>query len=270
MAERKSLDQFYTNSDVAIRLWTTYQTYMPRHNYILEPSAGTGSFYNLLPVDKRIGIDLEPKAPGIIRQDFLEFKPEEKKRYIVIGNPPFGKCSSLAIKFFNKCAEFADLIGFIIPRTFKRISIQNKLNLDFNLIWSEDLPVNPCCFTPQMGAKCCFQIWKRGEPRVSVVLAATHDDFDFLPYGPLDAKGQPTPPAGADFVIKAYGSNCGSIKINGLDELRPKSWHWIKANIDISTLKNRFNSLDYSVSKDTVRQDSIGKRDLIQLYSAKY
>ena len=45
--------------------------------------------------------------------------------------------------------------------------------------------------------------------------------------------------------------------------LRPKSWHWIKSNIDINELKNRFNSLDYSISNDTVRQDSLGQREVI-------
>ena len=35
--------------------------------------------------------------------------------------------------------------------------------------------------------------------------------------------GQPTPPDGVDFVMKAYGSNCGEIKDLDLHDLRPKS-----------------------------------------------
>jgi hypothetical protein len=41
-------------------------------------------------------------------------------------------------------------------------------------------------------------------------------------------------------------------------------------NIDIDVLKQRFNSLDYSMSKDTVRQDSIGQQELIYLYKQKF
>ena len=37
--------------------------------------------------------------------------------------PPFGKVSSLAIRFFNKCAQFSDVIAFIIPRTFNKVSV---------------------------------------------------------------------------------------------------------------------------------------------------
>jgi len=74
--------------------------------------------------------------------NFFDFIPENKK-YIVIGNPPFGKNSSLVINFFNKSAEFADVITFILPKTFKRVSIQNKLNLNFILIYNEDIPLTP-------------------------------------------------------------------------------------------------------------------------------
>ena len=55
-----------------------------------------------------------------------------------------------------------------------------------------------------------------------------------------------------------------------LNSLRPKSWHWIKSNINIELLKKRFNELDYSISKDTVRQDSLGQQELIYLYKTKY
>jgi len=95
---------------------------------------------------------------GIIKMDFLKFKPKENKKYLIIGNPPFGRSSSIAIKFFNKAALFSDCIAFILPRTFKRVSIQNRLDLNFSLIYTKDLPVKPCCFIPKMEAKCCFQI----------------------------------------------------------------------------------------------------------------
>ena len=47
--------------------------------------------------------------------------------------------------------------------------------------------------------------------------AKTHKDFGFLKYGPKDEDGQPTPPEGADFALKAYGSNGGKIVVNDLD-----------------------------------------------------
>jgi hypothetical protein len=269
-----NLDQFYTNPDIAeycLNLLTNSCDF-ELFDKILEPSAGNGAFFDLLPVNKRVGIDIDPKQEDIVKMDFFDFVHIDNKTYIVVGNPPFGKNCSLAIKFFNKAAEFADLIAFIIPRTFKRISIQNKLNLNFSLILSEDLPMKPCCFNPKMSAKCCFQIWKKNndEPRMKVLLNNINKDFTFLPLGDKDDKKQPTPPNNADFAIKAYGSNCGNIVTLNLDRLRPKSWHWIKSNIEIDTLIWRFNQLDFSISKDTVRQDSIGQKELIALYNDKF
>ena len=206
---------------------------------ILEPSAGKGAFYDLIEPHKRKGIDLDPKHPEVTKMDYFDYVPKKNKRYLVVGNPPFGTQSSIAIMFMNKSCEFADCVAFIIPRTFKRVSIQNRLSMGFKLLYCKDLPLKPCCFTPEMGAKCCFQIWVRiteGEPcRTRVVLAKTHRDFTFLKLGKPDDTKQPTPPVGADFAMKAYGSNCGVLQNDNLETLRPKSWHWIKSNIDVES-----------------------------------
>jgi hypothetical protein len=267
------LDQFYTNKDIALKCYTKLTKLININDFDihLEPSAGSGSFFNIMDETKKIGLDIEPKTKGIHKMDFFDYTPQQHKTYLVIGNPPFGKVSSLAVKFFNKSAEFANCIAFIIPRTFKRVSIQNKLNLNFELIYNEDLPITPCCFTPKMTAKCCFQVWVKTETkRQKVIYDKTHKDFKFLKHGPNDKNNQPTPPKDGDFVIKAYGANCGEIIDTKLEVLRPKSWHWLKSNIDTELLKNRFRQLDYSMSKDTVRQDSLGQQELIFLYKTKF
>jgi hypothetical protein len=126
-----------------------------------------------------------------------------------------------------------------------------------------------------MMAKCCFQIWERIEVgengtttvREKVNLPTTHPDWTFLSYGPLDDRGQPTPPNGADFAIRAYGGKCGHVCLDGLENLRPKSWHWVRSNGDAGELAERLGSLDYSFSENTARQNSIGRADLVALYS---
>ena len=267
------LDQFYTNPDVALRCYNKLAELVNINDYDihLEPSAGSGSFFNIMDNIKKVGLDIEPTTDDVVKMDYFDYKPIAGKKYLVVGNPPFGRVSALAVKFFNKSAEFSNCIAFIIPRTFKRVSIQNKLNLNFKLIYNEDLPINPCCFTPIMTAKCCFQVWvKIDEPRVKTNYDKSHADFDFIKHGPKDKNNQPTPPNNCDFAMKAYGSNCGEIVDKELHLLRPKSWHWIKSNIDIQLLKNRFQQLDYSISKDTVRQDSLGQQELIYLYKLVY
>ena len=267
----KGLDQFYTNIDVSAKCidaigdlfeWDTWDS-------VIEPSAGNGSFSTQIPTSV-IALDISPEHESIIEQNFFDYLPNDPtKNILVIGNPPFGKSCSLAIKFFNHAAEWANVIAFIIPKTFRRTSVQNKLNLNFHMVLDNDIQTKPCAFNPPMSVKCCFQVWERKtDARVSIKLPTTHDDWEFLKFGPIDANNQPTPPVGADFAIRAYGGNCGEIATEKLNELRPKSWHWIKTTIvEKDQLIDRFKKLDYSICLNTARQNSIGKADLILLYS---
>jgi hypothetical protein len=268
------LDQFYTIPAIAERC---IQNVGNRYRWldwglVIEPSAGNGSFLLQIPTEKRIGMDLSPQHPDIIRHDFFQYTPPQTEEPIlVIGNPPFGRNCSLAIRFFQHASQWSNVIAFIVPRTFRRISIHNKLNRSYHLIWDEDIPSEPCSFDPPMAAKCCFQIWERRfHVRPYIILPTTHPDWEFMGLGPNDEQGQPTPPRGADFAIRAYGGACGEIVETGLEHLHPKSWHWIAARIDRTVLRNRFQSLDYTVSQDTARQNSIGKGELVRLYSEAF
>lgn len=270
----EGLDKFYTIPSVVDKCINTLQLKYNWDNWdlIVEPSAGNGSFLTKIPSNNKIGIDILPEHLDIIKLDFFDYIPEIQninKKILVLGNPPFGKVSSLAIKFFNHASNWSNVIAFIIPRTFRRFSIQNKLNKYFHLILDEEIPTSPCSFEPQMMVKCCFQIWEKKEyEREIVKLETIHKDWDFLSFGPIDSKGQPTPPKGADFAIRAYGGKCGEIKEENLELLRPKSWHWIKCNISKELLIERFYKLDYSNSMNTARQNSIGKGELVLLYSS--
>ena len=268
---KDGLDKFYTILSYSKKfIDKTFELYdISQWDLIVDPSAGNGSFLNQIHSNHKIGIDISPEDDNIIKKDFFEYCPPiNKKKIIVIGNPPFGKISSLAIKFFNHASQWADVIAFIIPRTFRKISVQNKLNNLFHLIYDEEIANKPCCFSPPMMVKCCFQIWeKKNIKRVLINLPIKHNDWIFLSFGPIDEKGQPTPPLNADFAIRAYGGKIGDIKIDNLNILRPKSWHWIKVNIDKEELINRFNQLDYSNSLNTARQNSMGKGELVSLYT---
>lgn len=266
VVRKEGLDKFYTIPSIADKCINDVKLkYGWKWDLVVEPSAGNGSFFHKLP-EPKIGIDISPEHPDIIEMDFFNYLPKASN-VLVIGNPPFGRVSSLAIKFFNHAASFCNVIAFIIPRTFRRISVQNKLNPHFHLVLDEEIPTNPCSFTPPMMVKCCFQIWeKKKVERKPIKLKTTHKDWTFLKFGPNDERGQPTPPSGADFAIRAYGGKCGEIT-EEMEALRPKSWHWIKCHIDKQTLINRFKRLDYSNSLNTARQNSMGRGEFVSLYS---
>ena len=68
--------------NIAVKCLKTLNTHInySDFDYILEPSAEVQvHFYKLLPIDKRIGLDLEPKYEGIRQLNFFDFKPEKDK-----------------------------------------------------------------------------------------------------------------------------------------------------------------------------------------------
>lgn len=119
----KEKDQFFTAPNTAeycynqtLKILNDLGVNLSEYTFI-EPSAGDGSFYNLLPDCQRVGVDIEPKCDEVIKQDFLRWQPNTEKN-ICIGNPPFGLRGHLALKFLNHAAQFSDFVCFILPQLF--------------------------------------------------------------------------------------------------------------------------------------------------------
>ena len=167
------LDRFFTNSDIAAEclthLWQamTVDHADPSGYTFVEPSAGCGAFYDLLPEDQRIGIDIVPANPEFQVTDFLSWTPPTNGRsYAVIGNPPFGYRGWLALAFVNHAATFADYIGMILPMSFQsegKGSPKHRV-VGAQVVQSEYLPPN--CFTSEPGQpvkiNALWQVWRRG------------------------------------------------------------------------------------------------------------
>jgi len=224
---------------------------------VVEPSAGTGSFFNLMDASKSIGMDLDPKYPNVIAQDYFSFAPITDMTYIVIGNPPFGKNSSLAIKFFNH-SEYAQYIGFVVPKTFRKKSVQNRLDPMFHLIHDNPMPKDSFIFEGKpYDVPCCFQIWeKRDYRREKHLIKTQHTDFDFV-----------NDLADTDFIIQRVGANAGAVKVDNLSKWKKPSHYYIKANIDKNKLVEIFNNISFEeVKYNTAGNPSISKDELIELY----
>ena len=171
LVERKDvLDRWYTHDTVATRLFTTFKSFAKDVDLYIEPSAGSGSFFSTFPEGKRKGYEIEPSEEGhpeIQKADFYEVASSDHEGEGIVayvGNPPFGKMATEAIKFFNTCAANprAKYIGFIVPKTFQKVSVQNQLSLEFMLIHDENLPYNSfTLFDEEKGVPSCFQIWMR-------------------------------------------------------------------------------------------------------------
>lgn len=256
-SHKRELDQFFTKPEIVdfcIQHLSSINDYTS-----IEPSAGNGDFFFKLPLPK-YALDIDPKIQECAKQDFLTFQLKDldqpiNKPILVIGNPPFGKNSSLAIKFFNHAATFADKIAFIVPKTFEKISVQNRLNLYFVLEKNICLPSNSFYFdNKDYDVPCVFQIWtKTLHPRVKVNTNTTHPDFIF------------TDKINGDFAIQRVGVNAGKIK-KEINNIASASHYFIKSVIDLNILLNRMNKMTFPLKYSSAGNPSISKHELIEAY----
>jgi len=164
---RKNIkDQFYTHPEVSKRCIETLKSKLLNANSYLwvEPSAGNGSFLNQIPSEfEKIGIDIEPQSQNIEKGDFLKWTPPiNNKKIILIGNPPFGRQSSLAKAFIKRGCEYATIIAFILPKSFTKPSMNHVFTKYFHCIHMEDIKENAFLIDGlEYDVPCIFQIWEK-------------------------------------------------------------------------------------------------------------
>ena len=168
--KRDTTDKYYTKLDIVedCKVQIEKHINIKENDLIIEPSAGNGSFIKIIKelTKNHKFYDLIPENKEIIKQDFLLLDVdkiiEPYKKIHIIGNPPFGRQSSLAIQFIKKCCEFADTISFILPKSFKKDSNKAKFDKLFHLIYEKDLPENSFSVNgDDCDVPCVFQIWKK-------------------------------------------------------------------------------------------------------------
>lgn len=174
-------DKFYTQPAVAEKCIKTLLQQLssdPQHIQWVEPSAGNGSFLPYLPCSSSlplIALDIEPdpESKEIQQQDYLTWTPPTPSppsiKTIVIGNPPFGRQSSLAKAFIRKSCSYAHYIAFILPKSFQKPSMYQAFDSHFHLIYSHELEKNSFLLNQSpYDVPCVFQIWeKRDTPRTT-------------------------------------------------------------------------------------------------------
>ena len=178
-SDARGLDQFYTHPNIAKRFVEKVDELydFASFDWVVEPSMGEGFIYEHLPAEKRVGLDIEKNHPDCLEGDFLKWKPEysdityeplfgEMDKLLFVGNPPFGRNSGLAIEFFEHCANYSDVVCFIIPRTWMKYGIQSRLPKDFGLWWQAILPTAAFIFNGKpYEVRCVAQCWSRFDPR---------------------------------------------------------------------------------------------------------
>ncbi|MYB45734.1 MAG: hypothetical protein F4X74_12435 [Acidimicrobiia bacterium] len=278
------LDQIYTKPAVAERCVRFLSEALgglrdlrPDRVFYVEPSAGEGCFLDLLPAGRRIGIDIEPRQAGIVRDDFLtwpfESAIEDPRQTVVVGNPPFGHRSRLAIRFFNRAAAMANTIAFVVPVQFRKYSVHKNLRPGFRWIAAMELD-GPAFYTrayPDYRLNAEFQVWTREtnhdfeDMRLLRPPAIRHADFEMWQYNN-------TPGAlkvfdhDFDFAVPRQGYQDYSRRETSADRCeRTKQWILFKARTPAAL--DRLLGMDFAaLSQNNTITPGFGKADVVKEY----
>lgn len=219
-----ALDQFYTRGEVAAACVADVINRWPDPDVLfIEPSAGSGAFVQpLLDAGRKVrAVDVEPQASVIRRMDFLQSETIFDGKHpaiVVIGNPPFGRNASTAVRFFNHAASHADEISLIVPRTFRKMSLQKRLHANFHLLADHD--VERYAFVREgrrHDVPCAWQVWQRcSESRPVPVPPAVDHLIDY------------TNPDDAGFAMRRVGFYAGRIITENITSLSQTTHYFMR------------------------------------------
>ncbi len=261
---RTTIDKFYTKSEVVELCMDLIDKYLDIKidDLIIEPSAGNGAFIEGIKCtsNKYKFYDIEPEHDEIIKKDFLGINHKSlKSKYEnihIIGNPPFGRQSSMAIKFIKKCCKFANSISFILPKSFKKDSMRKYFTLNYHLIYETNLEPNSFLVNGiETDVPCVFQIWiLKDEPRI-ISSKSEPINFKFV-------KKEEDP----DISFRRVGVNAGTI-LKDVDK-NTQSHYFIKFinNDNLDKNLKKLKNLDFKFD-NTVGPKSISKSELIDEFN---
>lgn len=256
LKELVDTDQFFTKGNVAKHLVETLGSIVDfsYYEHIIEPSAGNGSFSLLF--DNCEAYDIFPQHSSIAKADFLEldFVDYERQKTLIVGNPPFGKQSSLALGFLRKSCKIADTVAFVLPKSFKKDSMRDKVPLTHNCVFEMDLDNDSFVLNGKPRCiPCVFQVWVRKDREKSEQYSSK--DFSFC------SKED------AQFSFMRVGANAGQISQENITNKNESSHYFLKTKENSENIIKVLGSIDWgTISSNTVGMKSISKNEIYKKY----
>ena len=263
--KRDTIDKYYTKPSVAKQCIELLKTHIniSNNDLIIEPSAGNGSFIEEIKTlsNNYKFYDLEPEHNEVLKKDFIEIDYKNLKQTFtnihIIGNPPFGRQSSLAKKFIKKCCLFSNSISFILPKSFKKDSMKKCFEKHYHLICEIDLLEKSFLVNDiETDVPCIFQIWELKDISRIEIDKQIPVNFTFN-------KKEDNP----DISFRRVGVNAGIIQTE-INNKSSQSHYFIKftnnKTLDDNLEKLKLIKFNFN---NTVGPKSISKQELIDEFN---
>ncbi len=263
-------EEFFTAPDLAARCAAYTDALLPLDGFdlVVEPSAGTGAFLPHLPADRTLGLDLEPRHPGVTGADFLAWTPPpDAGRVLTVGNPPFGQRGALAMRFLDHACGFSDAVAFILPRSFNKWTFTNRVDPHFHLAGAFDCDGFLDADGRAVSVRTVFQVWSRQPaPRPLVEPPATHPDFEMrhAHLSRVDEAERARLRREYAFTVPQVGADFRPRDAATVD----RGSHWFIRPL-VDGVRERFERLDFGfLDGMNTAHTSLSKRDIVAAYVA--
>lgn len=258
--KRTGKEKYYTSHAVVKKLLVSYNKVIERNDTDLwiEPSAGNGSFTSYLGDRNLLAYDIAPEAENIIKHDFFELNLDIWSIPLhFIGNPPFGRQSSIAIKFIKRitACEKTKSLAFILPKSFKKASMKRYFPLNFHLEHEEDVEKDGFVIDgTTIDVPCVFQIWVK-------------KDYEREKPVKLEPKGYIfTKKIQGRYALRRVGVRAGIIFdmfIHDLTRISEQSHYFIKLDQPDDKFIEKYKETINFEHNNTVGPKSISKQEFI-------
>tara|TARA_R100001369_G_scaffold79606_1_gene109683 strand:- start:31 stop:861 length:831 start_codon:yes stop_codon:yes gene_type:complete len=239
------------------------------YDFVIEPSAGNGSFLSQIPHANKIGIDINPECDDILKMSWFDYAtPDTYSKVLIIGNPPFGIRNNLSKKFIKHSVSFSNVytIAFILPNVYNKHTMQRVIPKEYRIKTALLLPENSFEIESETyHVPCTFYVFEKSKgPNLRFDPSIYQDTTDWKYGNDLDYNFYVM---GASFEVKdkPEKSNRGYyIKVN--------------PNKDVVKVKNNFERLRVLRKQGQVKGYSsvnggvfwTTKPELVKIYKEEY
>lgn len=232
-----------TTSDFCVNILKDYQ-WVTQTTTTHEPCAGNGSLLKGLPGSVTFS-DLHDHGIGATIENYLDAPPRSPD--LIFTNPPFGRAGSLALKFLQKAATETNRLAFILPASFRKVSMLDRIPKDFALVGDFPLPDQNYILPDGTTRKVLttFQLWECSpEKRPSLAKLAPYRTYT-----------KRVAPPDAEFAFRTQGASAGRV-LAGLN-YNPASTAFLQGSRD------RFQQHDWTqIAKFTAGIPAMGLNDV--------
>jgi len=212
---------------------------------IREPCVGSGALVANLP-NRIIASDLLNHGyPDASLANYLDAPSIPAD--LILTNPPFGRAGSLAGKILAKATKECNRVAFILPASFQKISLLDRIPTTHHLIFNQSLP-NQNFILPDGTTRkvlTVFQLWEqRHAPRPKLGKIAPYRSYT-----------ERVSPEEAEFAFRTQGASAGKV-LDGLS-YNPASTAFLQGS------QHRFRAHNWTtLAKMTAGIPAIGLNDV--------